>query len=308
MNSNADLLVSLSSRTAELAAQAGAHVLRVEGRRRTPSSGIAWSKDLVVTTHHALERDEEVKVGLPDGETAPAEVVGRDPSTDLALLRVQGAQGASLAAVTFADGAPLSAGHLLLAVSRPGRTVRAALAILARAAPEWRGPAGGRLDRWLEADLDLRPGLSGALALSASGQAVGLITAGLVRGAAMIVPAETLRRVIGALAEHGGVRRGYLGVATSPVRLPPAVAAAEGQEGALLVSAVEADSPAAAGGVLLGDAILTLGGEQVSDYGDLLPLIEEERIGKPIAVKVLRAGEVRDLSLTVGARARRSGR
>ena len=308
MNAISDPLVSLSNRTAELTAAAGAQVLRVEGRRRSPSSGVAWSNDLVVTTHHALERDEEVEVGLPDGGTAPAVVVGRDPSTDLALLRLQAGRAPALAPASFADGAPLAAGHLVLAVSRPGRTVRAALGLVARAAPEWRGHSGGRIDRWLETTLDLYPGLSGALALSAAGEAVGLVTAGLVRGSAMIVPAETLRRVIGALAEHGGVRRGYLGVATSPVRLPAAVASAAGQEGALLVSAVEPDSPAAAGGLLLGDAILTLGGAAVSDYGDLLPLLEEDRIGKPLPARVLRAGEVRELPLVVGTRARRSGR
>lgn len=305
MNANTDPLVALSIRAAELVAAGGAHLLRVEGRRRAPSSGVAWSKDLVVTTHHALERDDEVEVGLPDGGTAPARIAGRDPSTDLALLRVE---GTALTPAAFGDATPLAAGNLVLAVSRPGRTVRAALGLVARAAGEWHGPAGGRIDRWLETTLDLSPGLSGALALSASGEAVGLVTSGLVRGSAMILPAETLRRVVASLAQHGGVRRGYLGVATAPVRLPPSVAAVAGQYGALLVSAVEADSPAALAGVLIGDVILSLGGTEVSDYGDLLPLLEEDRIGKPVAVKVLRAGELRELSVAVGARTRREGR
>ncbi|MFT3917536.1 MAG: S1C family serine protease [Anaeromyxobacteraceae bacterium] len=303
MNTNPDPLAALSSRVAEVVAARSAHVLRVDGRRRAPASGVAWREDLVLTTHHALERDEEVELGLPDGSTAAAEVAGRDPTTDLALLRVA---GAGLTPAPFADAAGLGAGHLVLAVTRPGKSPRADLGVLARAAGEWRGPAGGKLDRWLETSLPLHPGLSGGLALSAAGEPVGLLTAGLARGVAMILPAETLRRVAGALAEHGGVRRGYLGVSTYPVRLPPPVATAANQYGALLVSAVEPGSPAAQAGLLLGDALLTLGGEEVADLGDLLPLLEAERIGTTLRVKLLRAGEVRELDVTVGARERRS--
>jgi S1-C subfamily serine protease len=112
--------------------------------------------------------------------------------------------------------------------------------------------------------------------------------------------------VVRALAAHGGVRRGFLGVATFPVRLPAAVGTAAGQAGALLVSAVEPDSPAARAGLLLGDALLALGGVPVTEPGDLLPLLEEERIGEPLAVRFVRAGEVREATVTVGARGERA--
>jgi S1-C subfamily serine protease len=187
-------------------------------------------------------------------------------------------------------------------VSRPGRSPRAALGVLARAAGDYRAAGGGRVDRWLETSLDPAPGVSGALALGASGAALGLATSGLVRGAVMISPPSTLRRVVHALAAHGSVRRGFLGVATFPVRLPPALGAAAGQGGALLVSAVEPDSPAARAGLLLGDALLSLGGIGVTEPADLLPLLEEERIGTAIPVRLVRAGEVREASVTVGAR------
>jgi len=307
---NEDALLSLSRRTAEVVATAAAHVVRVDGRRRSPSSGTAWSADLVVTTHHGLDGDaEEVEIGLADGATAGAEVAGRDPSTDLALLRVKGraiAPSALGGAGANAAAAALSPGHLVVGVSRPGRTPRAALGLVARTAGEWRGPAGGRIDRWIETTLDLHPGLSGGLALSAAGEPLGILTSGLARGTAMVVPAETVRRVVASLDRHGGIRRGYLGVATFPVRLPTAAAAAAGQYAALLVSAVEPDSPAAQAGLLLGDALLALGGVEVSDYGDLVPLLDEEKIGKPLGVKVLRAGEVREVSVTVGTRERRA--
>lgn len=298
-----DLLTALSRRTAALVAERAVHVVRVEGRRRGPASGVVWSADgLVVAAHHAVERDDELEVGLPSGETAAAEIVGRDPSTDLALLRVR---ATGLVPAPWADADALAPGELVLSVARPGRSPRASLALLARAAGEYRGAGGGKIDRFLETTLEPHPGLSGALVAGASGAPVGLATSGLVRGAAMIVPASTLRRVVRALAAHGGVRRGYLGVATFPVRLPPAIAAAERRSGALLVSFVEPDGPAARAGVLQGDALLSLGGAPIAEPGDLLPLLEEERIGEAVPVRLVRAGEVRELAITVGARGAR---
>jgi S1-C subfamily serine protease len=298
----ADALAAVSRRIAALVAERSPHVVRVDGRHRGPASGVVWSADgLVLAAHHALERDEEVEIGLPGGETTAAEIVGRDPTTDLALLRA-GATG--LAGVEWADADP-AVGEILLALSRPGRSPRAALGVLARAAGEFRGAGGGRIDRYLETSLEPRPGLSGSLVVSAAGAAVGLATSGLVRGAVTVIPPSTLRRVVRALAAHGGVRRGFLGVTTFPVRLPPALSAPAGQEGALLVSAVEPESPAARAGLLLGDALLSLGGVRVSEPGDLLPLLEEERIGEAVPLRIVRAGEVRELGVTVGARGER---
>jgi serine protease DegQ len=299
----ADALVTLSSRIAALVAERSAQVVRVDGRRRGPAAGIVWSSDgLVVTSSHGVERDEELEVGLPSGDTVQAELVGRDPTTDLALVR---ARATGLSAVEWADAEPAT-GELVLALSRPGRSPRAAIGLVARAAGEYRGAGGGRIDRWLETSLDPAPGLSGALAAGASGAALGLATAGLVRGAVMIVPPSTLRRVVRGLAAHGGVRRGFLGVATFPARLPEALRSSAGQPGALLVSAVEPDSPAARAGLLLGDALLALGGVSVSEPGDLLPLLEEERIGEPLVVRLVRAGDVREVTVTVGARGERA--
>lgn len=294
-----DVLSQLSSRLADVTARAAGSVVRVEGRRR-PSSGVIWSADgLVVTAHHTLERDEAVEVGLPTGAAVRAEVVGRDPTTDLAVLRVQ---AGGLTAAEWADEASARPGQLVVAVSRPGETPRAALATLCRAAGEFRGPGGGRIDRWLETTVELHPGVSGALAATPEGAGLGLLTAGLVRGAAMAVPPSTLRRVVKALLSHGEVRRGYLGVATHPVPLPPAVRAATGEEVALLVARVEPDSPADRAGLLLGDAILSVGGAVLQDPSELLAALSEDRIGDRLALRVLRAGEVREVAVTVGAR------
>lgn len=295
----ADPLAALSRRTATLAAEAAPHVVRVDARRRAPASGVVWSSDgLVLTAHHAVERDEELGVGLPSGETVPAELVGRDPTTDLALLR---AAASGLAPAAWSEGAPAT-GELVLALSRPGRSPRASLGLVARTAGEFRGAGGGRIDGWIELSLELSPGLSGSLVLGASGRPVGIASAGLVRGTVLAVPAATLRRVAGALLAHGGVRRGFLGLTTLPVRLPAGAAARAGQEHALLVSAVEDGSPAHRAGLLLGDALLSLAGAPLSHAGDLLPLLEEERIGQALPVRLVRAGEVRELQVTVGTR------
>lgn len=297
-----DLLSQLSSRIAALGVDGATHVLRVEGRRRTPASGVAWSTDgVVVTAHHALARDEEVRVGLPSGDEADAEIVGRDPTTDVAVLRVR---GAPLAPAPLLEEPSLAAGQLLVGVTRPGRSPRVALGALARVAGEYRAAGGGRIDRFLETTLDLHPGLSGGLVLGPDGAAVGMATSAAVRGLAMAIPAKTLRRVVKALLAHGEIRRGYLGIATYPVALAPALRDATGEEVALLVSRVEPESPAARAGILLGDAILSVGGEAMQDPGALFALLGEERIGDTVAVRILRAGEVRDVAVTVGARGR----
>jgi S1-C subfamily serine protease len=298
-----ELLASLSDQLTSLAAQAAAHVVRVDGRRRFPSSGVVWSDDgVIVTTHHTLERDEGVEVGLPSGEEVAAEVLGRDPTTDLAALRIR---AGGLAPAPWGDEAAVKAGGLAVGLSRPGKSPRVSVGLVARAAGEYRVRAGGRIDRWLETTLDLHPGFSGSLILGPDARAIGLASAGLVRGAAMAVPPATLRRVVGALLAHGEVRRGYLGLATHPVPLPPEVRAATGEELALLVSRVEPDSPAARAGILLGDALLSFGGDTLQDPGELLALLAEDRIGEAVSMKLLRGGELREVQVTIGPRERR---
>jgi len=297
-------LSQLSQDLAALVRAAEGQVVRLAGRRRA-ATGTVWSADgLVVTTAHGLGDEDEVEVTGPDGAAAPGEVVGRDPTTDLAVVRTA---LPGLTAPAWAEPEGLVTGELLVALSRPGGRVRASLGLLSLAGGEWRAPAGGRLERYLETSLALQPGLSGSLVLAADGRALGLASAGLVRGEALLVPAPTLRRAVKGILAHGGARRGYLGVATFPVRLGPVEAAAAGQEGALLVSGVEPESPAARAGLRLGDALLAVGGHEVAGPHDLAPVLEPERVGDAVTVRLLRAGEVRERALTVGAREPRAG-
>jgi serine protease DegQ len=214
------------------------------------------------------------------------------------VLRVK---SGTLPAVEWGDP-PLAAGALVVSVSRPGRAPRAALGIVARAAGEWRAPTGGKLERYLETSLDLRPGLSGALVLSAAGTPAGIATTGLLRGAVLVVDAAALRRVVKSLLAHGEIRRGYLGLASFPVPLPAPVRERTGEEVALLVTRIEPGSPADRAGIVLGDAILSFGGEKLQDPGELLAFLTEDRIGDALPLRILRAGDVREISVTVGAR------
>lgn len=280
---------------------AGGSVVRVEGRRGRPASGTVWASDgTIVTTDHALGDDDQALVTLADGRELTAAVVGRDPTTDLAVLRV-GASDLSVPAWRELEG--LRVGHAVLALGRPGRTVRARFGILGAAGGEWRTPYGATVARYLEPDVARAPGFSGGVLTDASGRAIGVNTAGLLRGTVVTVAGPDLRRVVDSLVAHGRIRRGYLGIAAQRVRLPRAAQTSEQRSG-LLVLGVEPDSPAERGGVLLGDTLTAVGGQPVRRFDDLLGALGEDRIGTAVSIRVLRAGQVLDLSVSVGERPR----
>jgi len=290
---------ALSEAFAAVVEKSSASVVRVEARRRSPSSGIVWSSDgLVVTAQHAVERDEEIEVGFFDGRTAEAKLVGRDPGSDVALLRV----AATDLAVPSWSAAEPKVGHLVLSVARPGRTARASMGIASAVSGEWRSPAGGRLERYLQTDIAPQPGFSGSLLVDDRGNGLGMNTASLLRGHSLTVPTETLRRVAEALVAHGRMRRAFVGLGSMPIRLPVKAARASGQESALLVIAVQPDGPADLSGVLLGDALLALDGHALTQVDDLIEALTEERIGAELKFRILRAGEVREVAIRAGAR------
>jgi len=290
---------ALSDVFAAIVEKSSASVVRVEARRRSPSSGIVWSSDgLVITAQHAVERDEEIEVGFFDGRTAEAKLVGRDAGSDVALLRVA---ATDLEVPSWSTAEP-KVGHLVLSVARPGRTARASMGIVSAVSGEWRSPAGGRLERYLQTDIALQPGFSGSLLVDARGNALGMNTASLLRGHSLAVPTETLRRVAEALIAHGRMRRAFVGLGSMPIRLPVKAARASGQESALLVIAVQPDGPADLSGVLLGDALLALDGQALTQVDDLIEALTEERIGAELKFRILRAGEVREIPVRAGAR------
>ena len=295
-----EVLRNLSDGLAATVEAAGAGVVRVEARRRLPASGILWLPDgIVVTAHHVVERDESIRVGLPDGRAVPATLVGRDPTTDLAVLR---AQASGLKPSAWAEPEGMRVGHLALALGRPGDTVQATLGIISALGEGWRTPAGGQVDTYVQTDLVMYPGFSGGPLVDVSGRVLGLNTSALLRGISLAVPTPTLRQVVEVLLAHGRVRRGYLGVGAQEVRLPANLQGQLDQETGLLLISVEPDSPAGRAGLLLGDTIVALDGQPVRHMDDLLGLLSSERVEASVPVRFVRGGLVQELQVTIGER------
>ena len=294
-----DLLSQISDGLADVVATAGKSVVRVEARRRMPASGFAWSDGVVVTAHHVVEQDDNISVGLEDGQSVTATLAGRDPATDIAVLRTAG-DGLSIPGFSDPDG--LRVGHLALALGRPGRTVQATMGVISALGKGWRTPVGGQIDRYLQTDVTMYPGFSGGPLVDASGRVVGLNTSALLRGVTVSVPLPTVRRVVEALLAHGRVSRGYLGVGAQVVRLPDTVKPKLDQGTGLLLVSVEPDSPAQKGGLLLGDTIVSLDGQAVGSLDDLLAALGGDTVGKASLIRVLRGGQLQELSITIGER------
>lgn len=291
-------LMDLSNQLSELVAGASRSVVRVEGRGRGVSGSVFSDKGHVIAINHTVERDE-AELGLPVGGTARARVVGRDASTDLVLLHTE---SDGLVPAPWTDLGEARVGQLLVGVYRPGVTTRAAFGVVAALGDAWRTRYGGKIDRYLEASLPLQPGFSGGLLLNASGKALGLSTSGLLRGVPLGIPAATVKRVGEALMAGGQVRRGYLGVGSYPVALPAQLQSSLGQESGLLITSVQADSPASRAGILLGDVVVGVDGQRTLEPADLLPALDEDRVGREIVLRIVRAGELREVRLTVGER------
>ncbi len=296
----AKVLQDFSNALADVVADAGKGTVRVEARRRLPATGIIWSADgVIITSNHVVERDDNISVGLPDGKTVPATLAGRDPSTDLAVLR---AQATSLPASAQADVNSLRVGHLVLALGRPGESVLSTLGVISAIGEAWHTPAGGSVDHYVQTDVVMYPGFSGGPLVDMAGQVIGLNTSGMLHGVSLVVPAPTLRRVVDTLLTRGRMARGYLGVGAQPVRLPAALSEQLNQETGLLFISVEPGSPADQAGLLLGDTLVGLEGQPLRQMDDLMTLLSGDRVGQAVSVRIVRGGKIQDVSVTIGER------
>ncbi|MBK8046334.1 MAG: trypsin-like peptidase domain-containing protein [Anaerolineales bacterium] len=293
-----DLLNSLSSAMAGLVESAGAAVVRVEGRSRLPASGVLYSEDgIIVTSHHVVERDEQLAVGLGTGEAVAATLIGRDPSTDLAVLRVA---ATGLSPAQWLDAGELRVGNLILAMGRPGKTVQATLGIVSALGGAWRTQAGGAFDHYLQTDIVMYPGFSGGPLVTAGGQLAGINSSALARGVSVTIPTGTVKRVVDTILAHGRMPRGYLGVGIQPVRLEAPLQEQLGQQTGLMVLSVESGGPAATGGLLQGDVLVSVDGQALRQLDDLQAALAGDRAGKTVVVKLLRAGMLQEQPVVVG--------
>lgn len=293
-----ETLQNLSNAMASLVEAAGPSIVRVEARNRVPASGVVWSSDgVIITAHHVVERDDNIKIGLADGSTVNATLVGRDPNTDLAILK---AEASGLTAATWVDAADLRVGHLMLALGRPGKTVQATLGIVSALGSAWRTPAGGEVDHYLQTDVVMYPGFSGGPLLDASGRVAGINSSALVRGVSVAIPSATIKKAVETIQAHGRMPRGYLGVGIQPVRLPDAIQQQLSQETGLMLMSVEANSPAAQAGLLQGDVLVKLDGQAVRHVDELQALLSGDRVGKSVSAGVVRGGQVQHVNVVIG--------
>src|SRR5713101_7479583 len=296
----AGVLAALSDDLAGAVERAARSTIAIHARRRIPSSGTAWRPGVIVAASHTIAREDEISLTLPDGRTAPATLAGRDETTDLAVLRTE----AALTPVERADAGALRVGNLVLAVGRPGQSVTASLGVLSAVGAEWRTWQGGRIDRFLRLDLSIYDGFSGGPLVEAGGRALGLNTSGLARGMALTIPGSTVDHVADQILSGGRLTRGYLGLASQPVRLPEGLRQVLnlGSDFGLVIVNVEPDGPADRAGVLLGDILVVLDGAPVSEPADVLAALGPDRVGRPIAARLLRAGQPTEVTITVGSR------
>jgi serine protease DegQ len=284
-------LAALSEGIASTVERVAAGVVAVEARSRIGSSGFFIRPDLVLTADHALETDE-VEIVRAGGETWGATIVGRDPSTDLALLRVKGDDGVAL---DFAGPEPLRVGAIALAIARDDDgDLAASMGVISAVGGAWRTWQGGDVDAFVRPDLSLYPRFSGSPLVDAAGRAVGMNTGGLSRRQTLTVPAATIRRVVDALLARGGrIPRGYLGVALQAVH------------GGVIVLGVEPESPADRGGLIVGDVITAIGGEPVEDANDVHARLGSGTVGTELAIELRRGGTPQRVGVTVGERPER---
>ncbi|MDL1911614.1 PDZ domain-containing protein [Chloroflexi bacterium CFX6] len=278
----------------------GAYTVLVDARKRFPASGIAYAEDLVLTADHAVTREDGIRVGLADGRMLEATLAGRDPGSDLALIRLD--QKALTPAQTSDS---VKVGQLVMALGRPsGAGMQASWGIVTAIAGPARTHRGGLLDEYIQTETTNYPGFSGGALVNAEGEALGINTSGLTRGSLLTIPVKVAWRIADSLARHGSVKRGYLGVRTQPVEIPEAARKSleREQNTGLLLLWLEENGPAQKGGLFVGDTIVAIGGQSVSDPDDLFAALHSETIGKSITVEVLRGGRPETVNVIVGER------
>ncbi len=292
-------LKELSQDIEALVERASKSVVRVDARRGRAGSGIVWDKSFVLTANHVVEQEEDIQV-VVDDTSAKATLVGRDPATDIALLKVD---GLNAPAAPRAKVAELRPGQVVLAIGRPG-SLKATFGTISSISTSWRGWRGGDIEGLVQTNAPLYPGFSGGPLVDADGRVVGMNSWVFGRGDGRAIAMDVAERVVQSLQKDGRIKRAYLGIGTQPVPLPEAVRARVNQESGLLIVTVEPKSPAEKAGLMQGDTLIGLNGASTANLEDLYAGLRRVEVGSTQTVKVIRAGEVKELKITVGEAAR----
>jgi S1-C subfamily serine protease len=296
-------LIDLSNALARETDRAAASTVAIHTEARGSSSGVVWRNGIIVTADHALRRDEEIHVTLPEGRVVAATLAGRDASTDLAVLKC--AEAVSPIA-EVSDASTVKPGSLALVVGRTRASGPvAALGAVSLVASERRTWVGTALTPYIRLDVGLQPTATGGAVIDAHGRTIGIATPRFARFGAIAIPASTVNRVVDALLAAGHIPHGYLGVGLHPIRLPEALRQSlqRGEKTAAIVVEVEPDSPAHKAGILIGDLLLSFGPHPVTRVEDVHAQLSAESIGKTVAVKFVRGGAAQETTIVIGERA-----
>jgi S1-C subfamily serine protease len=305
----ASIWQALSAESANIIEKAGRSVVAVHARRRIPASGVQWRPGIVVTTNHSTERDEEIAITLPGGRTVSATLAGRDPSTDLAVLKLEGAETSALPVPATGDTSALKPGHWIWTAGRTAEGgVRGGTSLVSVVGPAWRTWRGGQLDIAIRLDRVIHPNFSGGPAIDDRGKMLGIVTSGLSRYATVVIPAATVERVASELEKKGHIGRGYLGVGMQAVRLPRSLrdSLKLASETGIMIVEVEPDGPAEKAGILLGDVIVAFETTPMRDISDVQMYLAGGHVGTPSKVSLVRGGTLVESTITVGERPARS--
>ena len=295
-------LIEFSNALAQATERASASVVAVHTETRGSSSGIVWRPGVIVTSEHALRRDEEIQLTLPIGRVVPATLVGRDPSTDIAVLKCS---EADTAVPLFGDVSALKPGTLTLVVGRTRASGPvAALGVVSLLASDRRTWTGASLTPYIRLDIGLQPTAIGGAVIEASGNLVGLATPRFARFGAIAVPASTINKISDTLLKQGRIPRGYLGVGLQPVRLPNGLREMlrRNEKTAAIVLEVHSDGPADKAGIVIGDILVSLAGQSITRLEDVQSLLVADAIGKTLPLKFIRGGAVEDGNIVVAER------
>jgi S1-C subfamily serine protease len=278
-------------------------------RRAGSGSGVIVAPDgLVLTNSHVVGGSSRVLVATSDGSNLVARVVGDDPDTDLALLRVD--HGGSLPAATLGDSKHLKRGQLVIAIGNPlGFESTVTTGVVSALGRSLRASTGRLIDDLIQTDAALNPGNSGGPLVSSHGEVVGINTAIIMgaQGICFAIGANTAKFVLGELVRHGRVRRAYIGIAAAQTALPRRLRheAKVSQESAVIVAGVEPNSPAARAGIDAGDLILSIEQQPMTGADDLIRFLTGDMINRKLSLQTMRDGQRRDVSLVPGERQRR---
>jgi S1-C subfamily serine protease len=294
-----NILVDLSNSMAAATKKAAASTVLVNARRRMPASGIAFAADLVLTADHVIEREEGIMVLLANGTESNASLAGRDPGSDLAVLRLEKER------TTPAEpAAQVRIGQLVLALGRPSEAgIEASLGVVSAMGGPIRTPRGS-IDRYIRTDTTPYPGFSGGPLVDSEGRVAGVNTSGFGRGVTLTIPADYAWKVADQLARTGSIKRGYLGVRSEVVELSEAsqnVLKRKQASGLLLIS-VERKSPAEVGKLIVGDILVGIDGQPIPDHDALFARLSGDVVGKAIPLEVLRGGQPQAFKVEIGER------